>query len=144
MNRNYWDRGFLDVDSDLVLIHEEGASLCYPLTDLETSQSRALVGSLWPRDSSPLITDPLEGACRGMPARWKNWLRPQRRWKMQQDNPELAAKQHPAPEPRGMLSEEFPDVCETGRGPVGLGSFSLRSRKWMVFQLTKILRRRSE
>jgi hypothetical protein len=132
MNRDYWDREFLDVDSDMVLVYQEGASLCYQLEDLDTLKSKALVGALWPRESNPLIAEPLEGACRGMPTRWKNWLRPQRRWEMQQENPELAAKQHPAPKPRELLPEAYPEICENGRGPVGHGDFSLRSRKWMI------------
>lgn len=132
MNRKYWDEEFLSVDSDMVLIHQDGASICYPLTDLETFRSKALVGSLWSHDATPLITEPLEGACRGMAVRWKTWLRPQRRWQIQQKNPDLAVKQHPAPKPRQLLSEDFPAICEHGRGPVGHGGLSLRSRKWMI------------
>lgn len=79
-----------------------------------------------------MISDPLEGACRGMPARWKNWLHPQRRWKMYQEKPELTAKQHLMVKPREFLNETFPKVCENGRAPVGHGSLSLRSRSWMI------------
>lgn len=132
MNANFWDRAFLEKDSDTVLIFQEGASLCYKLDDLEMLRSKALVGALWPRETTPLIAEPIEGACRAMPTRWKSWLRPQRRWKMQQERPELAAKQHPAPKPRELLSEDYPEVCENGRGPVGHGDFSLRSRQWML------------
>jgi hypothetical protein len=43
----------------------------------------------------------------------------------------MAAK-HPALKPKEILPEIFPPVCEGGRGPLGSGGFSLRSRKWMI------------
>jgi len=99
---------------------------------LGTYRSKALVGSLWPRDPTLLIPEILEGACKGMPLRWRNWLRPQHRWELQQEHPLLAARQHAAVKPRALLSEDFPDICEGGRAPVGHGGLSLRSRKWMI------------
>ena len=132
LNRYYWDREFLDEDSDTVLTYQDGASLCYPLENLDALKSKALVGALWPREHTPLMNEPLEGACRGMPLRWKRWLTPQRRWEMQQENPGLAAKQHPAPKPRELLSDDYPEICQNGRGPVGHGDFALRSRQRMI------------
>ena len=134
LNVNYWRDAFVDADSDTVLIHQAGSTLCYPLTDLKSLKDYAMVGSLWPKDHHPMVSDPLEGACRGMPTRWKNWLHPQRRWKLYQDKPELAAK-HGATiiaKPKEFFHEDFPKICEKGRGPIGHGSFSLRSRRWMI------------
>ena len=135
MNHIYWEKEFLPADSDTILIHQDGASLCYPLTDLTSLRSKALVGSLWPRNPNPLIPEPLEGPCRGMEVRWKAWLRPQRRWELQQKHPDVVAKrqQHPAPMPRQLLSEDFANnICQDGRGPIGHGGLSLRSRHWMM------------
>ena len=132
LNVDYWRGAFVEADSDTVLIHQAGSTFCYPLTDLMSLKEYALVGSLWPKDHHPLVADPLEGACRGMPMRWKNWLHPQRRWKMYQEKPELAAKHGAVAKPKELFNEDFPKICENGRGPIGHGSLSLRSRKWMI------------
>jgi hypothetical protein len=133
INRWFWEDEFLEgIDSDLVLMFQGDASLCYSL-DIETLTDYAFVGGVWPKKSTPLMPDPLEGPCLGMAGRWKNWLHPQRRWEMQQSNPDSSSKQlHAAPKPKEILPEAFPPVCEKGRGPVGSGGFSLRSRKWMI------------
>ena len=39
---------------------------------------------------------------------------------------------HTPLQPKEILPETFPPVCEDGRGPVGNGGLSLRSRKWMI------------
>jgi hypothetical protein len=67
-----------------------------------------------------------------MPTRWRNWLHPQRRWTLYQEKPELAAKQDSVVKPREFLTEDFPKICENGRGPIGHGTLSLRSRQWMI------------
>jgi hypothetical protein len=42
------------------------------------------------------------------------------------------AGKRPAPKPKEFLPEDFPAVCEDGKGPLGNGGFSLRNRKWMI------------
>lgn len=142
MNRRFWEDEFVDgVDSDLVMIVQGDTALCYPL-DITDLDQYAFVGGLWPKKATPLTPEPMEGSCLGMPSRWSNWLLPQRRWRMQQQrqqqeedlkssnsNPKPAK---PVPEPKEILSEDFPSVCEHGRGPLGNGGFSLRSRRWMI------------
>jgi hypothetical protein len=133
VNRWFWEEEFIEgVDSDLVLVFQSDTALCYPL-DTADLTDYAFVGGVWPRKATPLTPEPMEGSCLGMPSHWKNWLLPQRRWEMQQSNTgaNLAGKR-PAPEPREKLPEDFPKVCEDGRGPVGNGGLSLRSRKWMI------------
>jgi hypothetical protein len=56
-----------------VLLFQEDAALCYPL-DIKGLTGYAFIGGVWPNKATPLIPDPMEGPCLGMPARWKNWL----------------------------------------------------------------------
>ena len=132
MNRRYWEDEFLQgVDSDYVIIFQADVVLCYPL-DVEEWKQYAYVGGVWPKTSSPLFPEPMEGSCLGMPNRWRNWLMPQNRWEMQQKKGFDMTGKHVAPKPRELLPSEFPEVCKDGMGPIGNGGFSMRSRSWMI------------
>jgi len=142
LNVNYWrdDGGFVKEDSDTVLLHQPGTTLCYPLTDLKSLREFAKVGNLWPQDQHPMIVNPVEGACQGMPTLWKNWLGDPQQWqgKMKKDvKPTMDITReensvHHQQQSKEILNNVFPKICEDGRGPIGHGTFSLRSRKWMI------------
>jgi hypothetical protein len=79
----------------------------------------------------------MEGMCRAMPARWKSWLRPQRKWeqnKQTKHNVSNATKIRTTslPNIRMQLPSTFPIICTNGIAPVGNGGLYLRNRTWMI------------
>jgi hypothetical protein len=132
LNVHYWKDEFIDADSDVVLIVQSDTVLCREL-DLKRYQQYAWVGAVWPPKASINFPLPMEGMCRGMPARWKSWLRPQRKWEKQQAD--IAAGKHvesPLSKPQPLMNSNFPAVCNNGMAPVGNGGLSLRNRTWMI------------
>jgi hypothetical protein len=134
VNIDFWRDEFLQgVDSDLVLMMQDDAVLCTSLHDnLADYKQYAYVGGVWPPKASKLHPDPPEGMCISMAGLWKSWTLPQRRWEMFQKG----MTNKPATEPDELLETQFPAVCADGKGPVGNGGFSLRSREWMVKAIT--------
>mmetsp|Transcript_2051 Transcript_2051/g.3703 ORF Transcript_2051/g.3703 Transcript_2051/m.3703 type:complete len:569 (-) Transcript_2051:1898-3604(-) len=135
MNVNYWADEFVhNVDSDFVLVIQDDAVLCQHL-DMTRWNQYAYVGSVWPKKSNVLMPHPLEGMCRGMPARWKSWLVPQMRWEKQQEQMKHGvdvSKEKFRPRPAKLLDPTFPPICRDGIAPIGNGGLSLRSRKWLL------------
>eukprot|EP00957_Ditylum_brightwellii_P197721 15063774-Ditylum_brightwellii.AAC.1 len=116
--------------------------LCHHL-DPNKWRDVAFVGGVWPKDASRLNPSPPEGMCMFMPARWRSWTRKQRMWESQQQqqggvvkNGKNKKKKHPVNRPTKMLNMTFPPICTGGKGPVGNGGLSLRSRTWMAEAIT--------
>jgi hypothetical protein len=117
LNVHFWQDEFLPQDSDYVLILQDDSVVCRPVTPSEF----AYVGGVWPRVATELVPFPPQGMCFAMEGMWKSWTRPQRQWAEGKDE-----------ELKQTVDLQFPLVCSDGRGPVGNGGFSWRSRKWMI------------
>lgn len=143
MNVHFWRDEFLNqVDNDLVLTLQADSALCdgpFVLNDDGTSTSTlellktkyghySYTGAPWPPKANELSPFPPEGMCQGMAIRWRSWLLPQRKWERTQEH----GKDDSVPRPYILLKYEFPPICVDGKGPVGNGGLSLRSRAWMI------------
>lgn len=128
LNKHYWTDEFIEADSEVVLVMQADTVLCRDL-DLVQFSHYAWVGAVWPPHATLLFPEPMEGMCRGMPARYKSWIRPQRKWEKQQA--EVGGLL--VPKPRILLPSTFPAICDNnGIAPVGNGGLSLRNRSWMI------------
>ena len=131
MNINYWKDEFIDgVDNDRILFIQGDAVLCHSF-HVDEWKDYAFVGSVWAKKSFHFS----EGMCHGMRLRWNTWVGPQRRWENQQGRANnVPPRKRQVPRPDVLLDnlDRFPDVCSDGRGPVGNGGLSLRSRSWLI------------
>lgn len=135
LNKHYWKDEFVDADSDIVLVVQADAVLCRDL-NLGRWKRYAFIGAVWPNQASVNFPEPMEGMCRAMPARWKTWLRPQRKWeqdKQKQQYVSNATKSRTTSLLNStLLPSTFPIICTNGIAPVGNGGLSLRNRTWMM------------
>jgi hypothetical protein len=138
MNINYWKDEFIDgVDSDRILFIQDDAVLCHSFHVDGIIKDYAFVGSVWAKKSFQMS----EGMCQGMPLRWNIWVGPQRRWEQKQQTrntnvpPPVEKQQQQLPHRPDVLLEnvgKFPHICSDGRGPIGNGGLSMRSRSWLI------------
>lgn len=131
LSANFWKDEFVDADSDVVLIIQDDSVLCRSIPP--SLKQYAWVGAVWPRQATQKMPFPPEGMCDGMANYWKSWLRPQLRWKRWIERGKLSSGK-PVEQPTRLLdSESFPNnICSQGRGPLGNGGLSIRSRSWMI------------
>mmetsp|Transcript_61628 Transcript_61628/g.74138 ORF Transcript_61628/g.74138 Transcript_61628/m.74138 type:complete len:557 (-) Transcript_61628:17-1687(-) len=117
MNMHYWRDEFLDdIDSDLVLYVQKDSVLCHTL-DPNNWRDISFVGGPFPGDLEKLNAKAKivhkQDICKMAPKHWKHFTRDR----------VVGTNSH--------LPLELTDICGNGRGLVGNGGLSLRSRAWM-------------
>jgi hypothetical protein len=131
MNIHLWKDEL--IDNDRVLIMENDSVFCSTediLHDvLAQWESYAYLGAPWPI--------PSQDTCHDMSKQWHVWVQND----LKGEN--ISSEQHkqrrnknslPNGKDMQQLESQFPDLCESGKGPgpVGRGGLSLRSREWMI------------
>jgi hypothetical protein len=142
MNVHFWTDEFIEtIDNDLVLIMQNDSVWCSTEDTLHDVLAQwepyAYVGAPWPVQTSTKNNNknkakkhlPSTDICHDMSTKWNVWL--------QHDfiknlNSEQRQKRRLINTVK--IELQFPDICESGKGPgpVGRGGLSLRSRQWMT------------
>eukprot|EP00977_Amphora_coffeiformis_P004354 scaffold923_cov171-Amphora_coffeaeformis.AAC.12 len=118
LHYHFWNDEFVAADADAVLTLQDDAVLCRPLQAKRYAEY-AFVGAVWPKTATPLLPNPPEGMCWGMPSLWKLLM--------------LRVKRNNSPDEVQRLGilPSYPDPCSHGNAPIGNGGLSWRLRSWM-------------
>ena len=129
VNIGLWRDEFIEQDSDSVLVIQDDSVFCYSHDLLQGTsilpqyQQYPYVGGVWPRDFLFL-----RDMCMDPQDLWRRFLWEEKN-RRKGDGNKQQEQQHWN---HRNVSTEISLCGQQGRGPIGNGGLSLRSRKWMI------------